>query len=137
MQQRLNPSTKKISVYVSKNTIPSSLILEPELESELEPEPEPELELEVKKSRIKLTNEMLRENRNYYNIEDIIYNVDNLDLKLLLCSQILTADFCINYILNDEYVTDDAERKLFCDGYVLCHQKHLTKECLIQSRNKL
>ena len=81
-----------------------------------------------------LTNQMLCENRNNYTISEIICNIDNLGFKLLLCTQILTAEFCVEYILNDKYVANVEDRLLFCDGYILCHQKHLTKEDFANAR---
>ena len=37
-----------------------------------------------------------------YDIETLEYNIDNLSLRNLLKTQILTAEFCAKYLMNPE-----------------------------------
>jgi len=83
---------------------------------------------------MKITNNDLY--RNKYDIEIIEDNVDDLDIKTMMSTQILTAEFCVKYILNDDYVST-VEETYICDNDVLFHQKHLKQEDLINARKKL
>jgi hypothetical protein len=40
---------------------------------------------------------------NKFNIETLEKNIKKLDLNTILSTQILTVDFCINYIMNEKY----------------------------------
>lgn len=83
---------------------------------------------------MKITNNDLY--RKKYDIETIEENVDDLDIKTMLCTQKLTAEFCVKYILNDDYVST-VEESYICDIDVLLRQKHLKQEDLINARIKL
>lgn len=75
-----------------------------------------------------ITDKDLKERK--YPIEDLIKNVLNLEIKTLLRHQILTADFCKKYILNEEYQTVSESYTITYD-YVLKRQPHLKYEDLI------
>lgn len=83
---------------------------------------------------MKITNNDLY--RKKYDIETIEENVDDLDIKTMLYTQKLTAEFCVKYILNDDYVST-VEESYICDIDVLLRQKHLKQEDLINARIKL
>jgi hypothetical protein len=74
--------------------------------------------------------------RKKYSIEIIELNVDDLEIRTMLSTQVLTAEFCVKYILNDDYVSTVEERYI-CDSDVLFHQKHLTQQDLSNARIKL
>lgn len=83
---------------------------------------------------MKITNRDLYKKK--YSIEVIEENVDDLEIKTMLSTQFLTAEFCIKYILNEDYVST-VEEKYICDIDVLLRQKHLTQEDLCNARIKL
>lgn len=72
-----------------------------------------------------VTNEDLRHNK--YDIPTLEANIDNFDLRTLLYTQHLTSSFCVKYILSEEY-SSCVEDTYLCDGDVLHHQPHITKE---------
>ena len=74
-----------------------------------------------------LTDYDLIKNKNAYSIKELEESVDNLSVKYLLNYQILTAEFCAKYILND-YCATCQEDTYICSGYVLHKQPHLTQE---------
>tara|TARA_B100000902_G_scaffold311476_1_gene301342 strand:- start:321 stop:566 length:246 start_codon:yes stop_codon:yes gene_type:complete len=60
---------------------------------------------------------------NKFNIETLEKNINKLDLNTILSTQTLTVDFCINYIMNEDYQS-------FCEEdidifNILKKQKHL------------
>lgn len=70
-----------------------------------------------------------------YSIEILEKNIDNLTNKTLLYTQKLTADFCAEYILNEEYACCVEETYInFYD--VLQAQKHITKTELYDAIQK-
>jgi hypothetical protein len=73
---------------------------------------------------------------NQYDMYTLEHNVDNLDFKLLLRTQILSAEFCVAYILNDEYASCVEDTYYFTDDKVLSKQKHLTQKDLDEARKK-
>jgi hypothetical protein len=72
-----------------------------------------------------------------YDIQTLEHNIDDLDFKLLLRTQHLTAEFCVTYLLNDEYASCVEDTYYFTDDKVLSKQKHLTQEDLNTARKKL
>ncbi len=70
-----------------------------------------------------LNDSMLRKRK--YDISTLEKNINNLSMKTLLYTQNLTAEFCVKYILNDEYASC-IEDTYICIGDVLNAQKHLT-----------
>ena len=74
----------------------------------------------------------LLKNHNYYDIITLEQNILNLRLKIILKTQKLTPDFCVKYILSEEYAFWDNEMYI-CEGDVLSAQKHITQEDLDNS----
>ena len=65
-----------------------------------------------------------------YSIEDlefIVKNFKGVSLKRIVQTQELTKDFCINFILNDDYQFLDYDDGI-CEEYIFEHQKHLIPE---------
>jgi len=71
-----------------------------------------------------LTDEDLLHNS--YTIAELEASIDNLSVKYLLNYQILTAEFCAKYILND-YCATCQEDTYICTGDVLRKQPHITR----------
>ena len=65
-------------------------------------------------------------NKNVYTIAELVASVDNLSVKYLLNYQILDADFCAKYILND-YCATCNEDTYICNGDVLRKQPHISR----------
>ena len=79
---------------------------------------------------IQITDNDLRNKQ--YSIEILEDNIERLTNKTLLYTQQLTADFCVIYILNDEY--SSCVEETYINVYdVLTAQKHMTKEELSDS----
>lgn len=70
----------------------------------------------------------LFKNNNYYSVADLERNIDNLQIKIILHTQKLTAEFCAKYILNEEYASCEEDLDLITFGYVLRHQPHISSE---------
>jgi hypothetical protein len=58
---------------------------------------------------------------------ELIKNIDKLDLLSVLRNNKLSLNFCINYILNEEYQTTRKERDITIDT-VANYQSHLFEE---------
>lgn len=71
-----------------------------------------------------------------YTIEELEENVDNFEPRSLLSTQVLTPEFCIKYILNEDYASCIEDTYLY-DYDVLKYQKHITKEDLNNARKKI
>jgi hypothetical protein len=74
-----------------------------------------------------LTDQDLIKNKNAYSIKQLTESVDNLSVKYLLNYQILDAEFCAKYILNDLCATCQ-EDTYICNDDILNKQKHITRE---------
>ena len=85
--------------------------------------------MEKKTETLKLSDFDLYNNRNAYSIAELEANVDNLSVNYLLNYQILDADFCAKYILND-YCATCNEDTYICNGDVLQKQPHITRSDL-------
>ena len=85
----------------------------------------------------KLNNYKLRQNCNKYDIKTLEMNIFNVSLKVLLQTQKLTPEFCVKYILSDEYSLSDSDT-FITNEYVLYYQPHITQEDLnqVQLNNK-
>lgn len=69
-----------------------------------------------------------------YSEEELINNIANLDLIMILNTQVLSASFCINYILNKTYQTTQEEKHI--DIFlVLNKQEHLSLNDIINVTN--
>ena len=73
-----------------------------------------------------LSDNDLLNNKNVYSIVELIASVDNLSVKYLLNYQILDAEFCAKYILNDFCATCN-EDTYICTDDVLRKQPHITR----------
>lgn len=73
---------------------------------------------------------------NKYTIEQLEENINNLEVRSLLSTQTLTPEFCVKYILSDDYASCVEDTYLY-DYDVLKYQKHITKEALNKARIKL
>jgi len=82
----------------------------------------------------KITNRDLRQNQ--YDIQTLEYNFGELNSRLILNTQVLTADFCAEFILNDEYASSVEDTYYFTDCLVLSKQKHITEEELMAALQK-
>ena len=81
-------------------------------------------------SNSKLLNDFdLIKNKNAYSITELVASVDNLSVKYLLNYQVLNAEFCAKYILND-YCATCNEDTYICTGDVLKKQPHITLDDL-------
>ena len=81
---------------------------------------------------ILLNDTMLRSKK--YDIATLERNINNLSFKTILHTQHLTAEFCVKYILNEEYVSC-VEDSFICVGEILNAQKHLTLEDIQNAYN--
>ena len=63
-----------------------------------------------------------------YDIETLEQHVDEINMKTCVNTQILTAEFCVKYVLNEDYMSCIEETYCLDYGYVLRRQPHLTKE---------
>ena len=75
-----------------------------------------------------IKNWELRENK--YTIDELEKNMNYLCPKILVNTQKLTPEFCIKYILNEEYMSCEEERYLLTYSYVLSRQPHITRKQL-------
>lgn len=66
--------------------------------------------------------------KNKYDIDTLIHNINHLYIKTIVNTQILTAEFCVKYILDEKYMTCLEDTYLIDFNYVLQKQPHITKE---------
>lgn len=71
-----------------------------------------------------------------YSIELLEQNIDNLSISRILNTQILTPEFCVKYILNEDYASC-VEETYICDLDVLHRQPHIKQSDLMNARTKL
>ena len=71
-----------------------------------------------------------------YSIDILEKNIDDLSITRILRTQILTPEFCIKYILNEDYASC-VEETYICDIDVLHHQPHIKQTDLCDARKKL
>ena len=76
----------------------------------------------------KITNSDLRNNKNKYSLTELEANINNLQIKIVLNTQTLNADFCAKYILDENRATCEEDLWLIDIGYVLTKQPHITRE---------
>jgi len=67
-----------------------------------------------------------------YDIEVLERNLEKLDKKILLATQVLTADFCIKYIWEPETDSGSEDSYIYDFTYILDFQPHLTEGDLIK-----
>lgn len=75
-----------------------------------------------------LTDSDLFHNRNKYSIEELENNIQYLSSKYLVCTQILTAEFCVKYILDLDIDSGSEDSYLFDKNYILENQPHITEK---------
>lgn len=73
----------------------------------------------------RITNSKLRQCK--YSIEELEQNINNLNMKIIVNTQLLTVDFCVKYILNEDYAQCNEEVDLLTLDYVLYNQPHLNE----------
>ena len=73
-----------------------------------------------------LTDDDLIKNKNLYTTDELEASVENLSVKYLLNYQVLDAEFCAKYILND-YCATCVEDTYICGEDVICKQPHITE----------
>ena len=78
---------------------------------------------------------LLKENKNKYTMEEILENVEHLNVKFLLHTQILTEDFCVEYILDMRMNSGDEDSYLLCESYILECQPHLDEKLFLELRD--
>jgi hypothetical protein len=81
-----------------------------------------------------LTNDDIEKNK--YSIEELEKNIGPLSMTMLVNYQILTADFCAKYILDEDNMDCYEERDRLDYWYVLKKQPHITREELLESMKK-
>ena len=82
---------------------------------------------------MKITNTDLLNNK--YSIDIIIKNIDHLDEKILLSTQILTPEVCIKHILNLDITSGGEESYTLDINYILKKQPHITEKELMKFIN--
>ena len=81
-----------------------------------------------------ITNSTLRQHK--YLIEDLEKYIEDLNMKTLVNTQKLTIDFCVKYILNEDYAQCNEEVDLLTICYVLYNQPHLDEAELLNAYYK-
>lgn len=71
-----------------------------------------------------------------YSIQLLEENIHNLSISRILNTQILTPEFCVKYILNEDYASC-VEETYICDLDVLRRQPHIKQSDLSNARLKL
>ena len=87
--------------------------------------------METKKE---ITNKNLLENK--YALDILERNISHLNKKYLVCTQILTAEFCIKYILNLDIDSGSEDSYIFDKNYILEKQEHITEEAFDEAFNQ-
>ena len=73
---------------------------------------------------------------NQYDIEFLEKYVNYFNEKTLLLTQMLTAKFCIIYILDMDIDNGSEDSYIFDVPYILSHQRHITKEEIMEAYHK-
>ena len=73
---------------------------------------------------------------NKYSVEELEQSIRALSMTILVNYQILTADFCAKYILDEDNMDCYEERCRLDYWYVLRKQPHITREELLESMKK-
>lgn len=74
--------------------------------------------------------------KNKYSIEELEQNIRPLSMTVLVNYQILTADFCAKYVLDEKNMDSYEEKDRLDYWYVLRKQPHITREQLLESMKK-
>lgn len=68
-----------------------------------------------------------------YDLLTLERNVKKLDKKILLATQVLSAEFCINHIWDPEIESGSEDSYIYDFDYILGFQTHLTRGELYES----
>ena len=68
-----------------------------------------------------------------YDIDTLIKYVDDINIKTCVNTQILTAEFCAKYVLNEKYMSCVEDTHIINIDYVLKRQPHLTLEAIVKN----
>ena len=71
---------------------------------------------------------------NKYDIHTLTKNVKHLNKKYLLCTQTLTAEFCVKYILDMDIESGSEDSYLYDKNHILEYQPHITEEDFYNAR---
>ena len=63
-----------------------------------------------------------------YTMDVLEKNMDRLNKKVLLCTQTLTAEFCVKHILEMDIDSGSEDSYIFDKNYILERQEHITEE---------
>lgn len=63
-----------------------------------------------------------------YSLDILKKNINNLNKKVVLSTQKLTAQFCIKYILDTAIVSGDQESGVYTKEHILRLQTHISSE---------
>ena len=66
--------------------------------------------------------------KNIYDINVLENNIDHLNIKIVLFTQKLTADFCVKYIFNPDIDSGSEDSYIFDKCYILAEQCHISEE---------
>ena len=72
-----------------------------------------------------------------YDMVTLEQHVNELDMKTCVNTQILSAEFCVKYILNEDYMSCIEDTYCLDYSYVLHRQPHLTKEDIMREYAKI
>jgi hypothetical protein len=72
-----------------------------------------------------------------YDIKTLEAHVDDIHMKTCVNTQILTAEFCVKYVLNEEYMSCIEDTYCIDTGYVLKRQPHLTYKEIMHEYSKI
>ena len=72
-----------------------------------------------------------------YTLDVLERNVGKLDKKILLATQTLDAEFCINYIWDPDTESGSEDAYIYDFDYILSFQKQLTSEQLADALIKI
>ena len=74
----------------------------------------------------------LYKNKKFYSIDYLKEHINDFSLWGVLHTQILTPDFCVEYLLipNNKYAKDEDDEEIYINN-VLYWQQHITKEELL------
>jgi len=75
---------------------------------------------------VKITTSHLYKKK--YDIYTLEYNIGNLNRKVILNTQDLTAKFCIKYIFDKDIESGSEDSYIFDKNYILERQPHITEE---------
>ena len=78
-----------------------------------------------------MSNEKINEEdlyNNQYSIEILEKNINNLNKKRVINTQILTADFCVKYLLDNNIDSGSEDSYIFDKSYILNSQEHITEK---------